>query len=680
MEQSLIMLNTSTGKLFIDTSSIVRIEASSNYSKLYFSNGRMIVASKVLKWFEEKLQHQSFIRLHRSHLVNNRFLQMGQCTGKEFEMQNGKIIRVSRRRRKLVLMKFLAFFMMLFFFQSDLYAQNVGIGINEPLNKLHVNGNLLVNTPTTATSTAPTVAQTITIVNGNTISFVGGDSTGRIYDPGGPAGNYNANLLGFVNIPTVAGAAGIELTVETMELGTGDSLIIKETAGSTTNLLAVGNGYTSTGKWVFNTGRLHLTFKSNADANVGSGFSLLFSRLYDNSSSQPDIGGVTGRAFFFDTKTGSLRSGLINNSIRGVYSSAMGFNTIASGFRSTALGNTTTANGDHSTAMGQNTTASGTNSTAMGQNTTASGFYSTAMGNGTTATGDNSTAMGNNTDATGSYSTTMGSNTTASEYASTAMGYQTEASGFSSTAMGRTTISRGYAGTAIGMYNVPIFLNGQLSPTPTTPLFIIGNGDDANSLDNAMIVLKSGNTGIGTSYPQTKLHIVGGTDATLSDNSGYLVIGDVGGTNLVFDNNEILARNNGVNATLFLQNNGGAFEIGGSAFKPGGGSWTATSDVRLKQNVKPYSDGLQQLLRIKPVQFQYNQLSGYDTKKQHIGVLAQELNEVAPYMVSTFTKNNTDYLNVDNTAMTYMLINAVKEQQKQIEELKVLVNQLLKNK
>lgn len=105
MERSLLILNTSTGNFLIEINTIVRIEASSNYSKIYFSNGNMLVTAKVLKWFEERLPHQHFTRLHRSHLVNNLFLQPHQCTGKAFELQNGKIIEISRRRRKLVLMK-----------------------------------------------------------------------------------------------------------------------------------------------------------------------------------------------------------------------------------------------------------------------------------------------------------------------------------------------------------------------------------------------------------------------------------------------------------------------------------------------------------------------------------------------------------------------------------------------
>jgi len=111
-------------------------------------------------------------------------------------------------------------------------------------------------------------------------------------------------------------------------------------------------------------------------------------------------------------------------------------------------------------------------------------------------------------------------------------------------------------------------------------------------------------------------------------------------------------------------------EVNGSAGKPGGGVWTATSDSRLKQSVQPYNDGLTSLMKINPVRFHYNEKSGYDTKPEYVGVIAQELQVVAPYMVNNFQKNGETYLNVDNSAMIYMLINAVKEQQQQIEELK----------
>lgn len=293
---------------------------------------------------------------------------------------------------------------------NDIYNNNtgnVGIGTDAPLNKLQVQGSLLITSPTIATNTQPTVAQTKTMVNATTINFLDSDSTGRIYDPGGPSGNYLPNLNATAFIP-VHNNIGIEINAETMELGTGDSLIIKELSSSTNYLLAVGNGYNNTGKWVFNTPYLYIIFKSNADANTGTGFTLTFKRLYDRSYFLPDTYGAAGNSLFFDTKNGAFRSGFVDNSVRGIYSTAMGDFTTASGEASTALGHSTTASGYYSTAIGEFSTASGITSTAMGFNTTASGTTSTAMGGGTTASGDGSTAMGVETTASGDYSTAMG--------------------------------------------------------------------------------------------------------------------------------------------------------------------------------------------------------------------------------------------------------------------------------
>jgi hypothetical protein len=106
--------------------------------------------------------------------------------------------------------------------------------------------------------------------------------------------------------------------------------------------------------------------------------------------------------------------------------------------------------------------------------------------------------------------------------------------------------------------------------------------------------------------------------------------------------------------------------VNGDAGKPGGGSWSNSSDRRLKQNVNGYHDGLSEIQKIRPVTFQYNELSGYDTEPEYVGVIAQDLREVAPYMVS---ENETGYLDVNNSAMTYMLVNAVQEQQEMIKAL-----------
>lgn len=167
------------------------------------------------------------------------------------------------------------------------------------------------------------------------------------------------------------------------------------------------------------------------------------------------------------------------------YSTAFGEGTTASGLASTALGNTTTAHGENSTAIGNLSIANGTASVAMGFETkayadysiaagyqtiagtstsTTIGLYSTAIGNGTTATGsasiamgfttiasgDNSTAMGSSSNASGLYSTALGNGTSASDQSSIAMGESSTASGSISTAMGSGTTASGGASTSMG--------------------------------------------------------------------------------------------------------------------------------------------------------------------------------------------------------------------------------------
>jgi 3-deoxy-D-arabino-heptulosonate 7-phosphate (DAHP) synthase len=48
-----------------------------------------------------------------------------------------------------------------------------------------------------------------------------------------------------------------------------------------------------------------------------------------------------------------------------------------------------------------------------------------------------------------------------------------------------------------------------------------------------------------------------------------------------------------------------------------------------------------------------------------VGIIAQEMKEIAPYTIGSFKdeETNIDYLNYDANAVTYILINAVQEQQ-----------------
>ena len=165
-----------------------------------------------------------------------------------------------------------------------LHSQNVGIGATKPLHKLQVNGSLLVNEPMITSVNPP--SKQYTMVNNSTTNFSFVDSTGRIYDPGGPAGNYLANLTSYALIPTGATAAiATELIIESIDLGTFDSLIVRSgTSLSDDLLLAVGNGYSTPGSYIFNSDELYIIFKSNGDVSTGAGMSLLFKRIYRDNT------------------------------------------------------------------------------------------------------------------------------------------------------------------------------------------------------------------------------------------------------------------------------------------------------------------------------------------------------------------------------------------------------------
>ncbi len=126
--------------------------------------------------------------------------------------------------------------------------------------------------------------------------------------------------------------------------------------------------------------------------------------------------------------------------------------------------------------------------------------------------------------------------------------------------------------------------------------------------------------------------------------------------------------------------------VNGAANKPGGGSWAVFSDERLKKNMKPFDEGLDMILDIEPISFQYNGKAGIkDTKTTYIGVSAQQMRKVAPFMVQSRTyqelgsEEKEDFLEFDPSALDFLLINSIKELNKRIEVLEN-ENKLLRKK
>ena len=75
------------------------------------------------------------------------------------------------------------------------------------------------------------------------------------------------------------------------------------------------------------------------------------------------------------------------------------------------------------------------------------------------------------------------------------------------------------------------------------------------------------------------------------------------------------------------------FSEGGNAIKPGGGSWSALSDQRLKSDVTELTGSLDKLLRLRSVNFRYLDETRYGAGVQ-TGFIAQEVEKVFPQWVS----------------------------------------------
>ena len=147
-------------------------------------------------------------------------------------------------------------------------------------------------------------------------------------------------------------------------------------------------------------------------------------------------------------------------------------------------------------------------------------------------------------------------------------------------------------------------------------LFAVGNGSSVSSRSNAFNVSSNGRVGIGCTAPQTPL--------------------DVNGTARV---------------TTLVE----------------------TSAKRYKQNIVSLQDQLDNIKKLKPVEFEWK-----ETQKKDIGLIAEDVEKVYPQLVEY--DDNGDLMGVKYSKITSLLIKAVQEQQEQIEELKEEIFILKQNK
>jgi hypothetical protein len=258
-----------------------------------------------------------------------------------------------------------------------------------------------------------------------------------------------------------------------------------------------------------------------------------------------------------------------------------------------------------------------------------------------------------------------------------------------------------------------------------------------NGSSESMRIDGFGNVGIGITAPTVKLHIGSASNSGSSTEefriqtatgSGYggnavvnLNTGAFGKSGIYFGNNGVLSYanqdafleyddysgqtklnfgntltiNKGTSSSIYI-NSFGRVGLGttspqyqlqlstNSAAKPTSSSWTVVSDERVKTNIRPYETGLQELLQIEPKLFDYNGKAGFDaTTKNNIGVIAQEIKDVMPETVKKYNaklneedEEDTELYNFDSHALTFALINSVKELNAKIKSLETKIQTL----
>jgi two-component system LytT family response regulator len=97
-----IAVPSAEGFYFFMIDDIIRLEADSSYTHIHLVNKRPFIASKTLKHFEDMLEEFSFIRTHKSHLINPRHVTRISSDNEFVLLTDGSQVEVSRRKKEEV--------------------------------------------------------------------------------------------------------------------------------------------------------------------------------------------------------------------------------------------------------------------------------------------------------------------------------------------------------------------------------------------------------------------------------------------------------------------------------------------------------------------------------------------------------------------------------------------------
>lgn len=209
----------------------------------------------------------------------------------------------------------------------------------------------------------------------------------------------------------------------------------------------------------------------------------------------------------------------------------------------------------------------------------------------------------------------------------------------------------------------------------------VGTGTDVLIVEAGVIKKKTiTSSGSGTSGTSGSQGAAGsnGTSGT-SGSSGISVTGGSGSSGT-----SGTSGSNGSNGSSGTSGTSGTRGAAGSNGTSGtSGSSGSTSDRRAKKNIRAFKDGLDVLLKLNAVEWEYNGLAGTVDGQHSIGVVAQDVEDKIPYCVFTEQRKlnpddeeYTDIYGINPSHMHWVAVNAIKELTAELDMLKSRVSQL----
>ena len=330
---------------------------------------------------------------------------------------------------------------------------------------------------------------------------------------------------------------------------------------------------------------------------------------------------------------------------------------------SQAFGKDTKASGDYSVAFGLLNQANGAKSFVAGKSNIATGEYSVAFGLDNQVIGERSSAFGRLNESVGVNAMSVGRQNYAYGFNSIAIGELNKPEGDNSIAMGlensvkgANALGGGYSGDIRGLYSFS-WGNNNTIDAGAEGAVVFGQNNRARSDYSAAFGL--GN--ITASYMEVVVGRYSYIDPAAPNNPD---VWDASDRLFVVGNGSDIGSES--NAMLIYKS--GNTKINGNLTVSG--TVSQASDERLKRNITPLSPSLQQLLQLKPVHYywRYSQINGRKfSNDPQIGLIAQEVEKLFPELVST---DRNGYKSVNYTALIPIMIQAIKEQQQQINELR----------